>query len=197
MNDFGVPSVGHRFWLLCPYTRKMGLGDTSYLFDPWQTDGCCKQPANVCTSTIPCSKDSTWFGGNALWVFPAPSEYFTRPATREPYVAWPPPGYVPWQFIYNQWTITYPFADFSTATVSMTMGGKALGVASKADGGWYGDNAFIWNLKGNYTATNGLLLKQPPSQDVAIGVVIKNVNVLGQPAPLVIKYTVWAFNPAK
>ncbi|HYR58259.1 MAG TPA: CAP domain-containing protein, partial [Chthoniobacteraceae bacterium] len=70
IQDFGSPnaSAGHRRWILYPQTKTMGTGD------------------------IP--PDGSYQSANALWVA-MPDFGTTRPAVRDNFVAWPPPGFVP------------------------------------------------------------------------------------------------------
>lgn len=89
-------AVGHRGWILWPQRSEIGTGDV---------------PAGAGASTA-----------NALYVFGAESA--TR-QTRDKIsgyevVAWPPPGYVPYPVAYARWSLEYPGADFSVATVTMT-----------------------------------------------------------------------------
>jgi hypothetical protein len=82
MRDRGAGNdeAGHRRWLLYPWTRKMGVGSVDYY-----------------------SAAASAFGMSDVWVFDqanwfdADGYQLDRPATREEYVAWPPPGYVPYQ----------------------------------------------------------------------------------------------------
>ena len=77
MDEFGAgnAAVGHRRWILYPQTRNFGNGDV---------------PVN-----------GSNYAANALWVidgnFGGP-----RPTTREPYVAWPAPGYFPYELVPNR-----------------------------------------------------------------------------------------------
>src|SRR6185312_8522029 len=94
INDFGANNTeaGHRRWLLYPQTQTMGTGD------------------------IPAGNGFT--NANATWVLDG--NYGTaRPATRDGFVAWPPPGYVPYPVVFARWSFAYPNADFSTATVAV------------------------------------------------------------------------------
>ncbi len=70
MQDYGSgnTAVGHRRWILYPQTQNFGTGD------------------------IP--GGSGYSAANDLWVFDS-HIWDARPATREAFVAWPPPGYVP------------------------------------------------------------------------------------------------------
>ena len=62
---------------------------------------------------------------NATWVFDA-NYGGPRPATTEPYVAWPPPGYAPYPVVFPQWSFALSNADLSTASVTMQSNGVSL-----------------------------------------------------------------------
>jgi uncharacterized protein YkwD len=111
----GNEPVGHRRWILFPPQQAMASGD------------------------IPTNTRS-----NVLWVFATPGP---RPATPAG-VAWPPRGFVPYQVLpalSNRWSLSYPGAGFSTAVVTMSVGGMAIPVqidSHSANG--YGDNTLVW-----------------------------------------------------
>jgi len=117
--DFGTgnSAVGHRRWLLYPQTRIMGTGD------------------------VP--KQGPYYAANATWVFDG--HYFDpRPSTRTPYIAWPPPGYVPYTVVFPRWSISYPGADFSYAIVSMKSNGTVIAVSLEPVQPGYGENTLVW-----------------------------------------------------
>ncbi|MEZ4638989.1 MAG: hypothetical protein R2856_29185 [Caldilineaceae bacterium] len=91
--------VGHRRWLLLPQLRALGTGD------------------------IPGTE--TRLAANALWVVDA-SMRDPRPQTRDGFVAWPPPGFVPYPVVYPRWSFSYPNADFSQAKVHMQVNGADM-----------------------------------------------------------------------
>ena len=93
----GNEAVGHRRWVLYPQTQVMGTGDIP------------PQPGYAPTNALVVFDDHMWEA---------------RPATRDNFVAWPPPGYVPYQVVYPRWSFSYPKADFSNALVSMTSSGE-------------------------------------------------------------------------
>lgn len=95
----GNTAVGHRRWILFPATQTMGTGDV--VGADWQTTA------------------------NALWVFDD-HLWDPLPPTREEYVAWPPPGYVPYPVIFPRFSFSLEDADFSGATVTMTRNGASL-----------------------------------------------------------------------
>ena len=67
------------------------------------------------TGDVP-SANNLW---NDLWVFDT-NYSAPRPGTRDGFVAWPPKGYVPYQAVYPRWSFSYPGADFSGASVTMS-----------------------------------------------------------------------------
>jgi hypothetical protein len=156
MEDPGIDSVGHRRWILYPQTQTMGTGD------------------------IPSGSAS-----NALWIldsnFSGP-----RPSTRDEFVSWPPPGYVPYQVVFPRWSFSYPAADFSAATITMTSGGANISVAVAAIANGYGENSIVWIP--NY----GNILPKP-SKDTMFSVVIGNVLIGGTPHGF--EYAVTIFDP--
>lgn len=119
MRDDGSNNgpVGHRRWLLYPQTQTMGTGD------------------------IP--SDSGYLAANSIWVFDD-NMWEARPATRDDFVAWPPPGYVPYQIVPDRWSFSYPGADFSSAAVSMTCDGSALTITLETLASNMGENTLVW-----------------------------------------------------
>ncbi|MGC8988832.1 MAG: CAP domain-containing protein, partial [Verrucomicrobiia bacterium] len=150
MQDFGSNNyaVGHRRWLLYPQTRFMGTGDI-----PENANG----PAS-----------------NALWIMDSYGSQ-PRPATREQYVAWPPPGYVPYQVVSARWSFSYPKADFTAATVSVSSNGVPMETTIEPVRTGYGENTLVWYLTGLNTsqATDW----PRPSADVNWTVSIRNVQI--------------------
>jgi hypothetical protein len=85
---------------------------------------------------------------NSLWVF---GNTVSRPATPD-VIAWPPEGYVPYQVVYDRWSLSLnssPSASYGSATVTMTENGSpiSLSVVSTADNG-YCDNTIVWEPSG-------------------------------------------------
>ena len=165
MRDEGNSNypVGHRRWILYPQTQEMGTGDVNL--------------TNASPLPYPYA--------NALWVFDG--RWSTpRPATRDSFVAWPPPGYVPYQTIYPRWSFSYPQADFSAATVTMRDASGAaipLTIAPLANG--FGENTIVWN------PVNALPIGAPTA-DVPIDVAVSGVVINNQPQSF--SYRVTAFN---
>lgn len=160
--DWGTfnTAVGHRRWILYPQTTTFGTGD------------------------IPRSWQVYPYGANTLWVFDG-NFSAPRPQVRDEFVAWPPKGFVPYQIVYPRWSLSYPNADFSGATVSMTSGGKTVPVTveSKDDIG-YGENTIVWVPSGlNFPSTK-------PSKDTTYSVTVSNVRIGGSPRNFTYKVTV-------
>jgi uncharacterized protein YkwD len=117
MSDTGSnnTAVGHRRWILYPQTQKMGTGDVI----------------------------SGW-GWNSLWVFDNDNIWGARPETREAFVAWPPPGFVPVQVVYSRWSFSYARAGFSSSTVSMNCSGTDIPLTVYSIQNGYGENTIVW-----------------------------------------------------
>lgn len=151
--------VGHRRWILYPQTRYMGTGD------------------------IP--PQSGYPGAQALWVFDRDNMWGPRPDTREPFVAWPPPGYVPYQVVYPRWSFAYAGADFANASVTMTRNGQPIGVTVSPVVNGFGENTLVWELSES--------IPQPPAHDISFDVTVHNVVINGQTQQF--EYQVIIFNP--
>jgi len=165
-EDFGTnnQAAGHRRWLFYPQTEEMGTGD------------------------IP-RTDTAW-AANATWVVDLANISNPRPATREPYVCWPPPGFVPYPVVYARWSFTYPNANFTNAGVAMSSNGVPVAVTLEPVQTGYGENTLVWHPTGADTT-------QPwqwpcPGTDVVCAVLITNVSG-GVPASF--SYTVTVFDP--
>ncbi len=154
--------VGHRRWILYPPTQTMGTGD------------------------LPATGGQA---ANALWMFDS-STWGPRPATREEYVAWPPPGYVPYQVVYPRWSFSYPGANFSAATVSITRMGASVPVTLEPLADGYGDNTIVWIFQGMSSWDHW----PKPTADATYTVMVQNVQISGTPRSFT--YNVTVFDPA-
>ena len=159
----GNGAAGHRRWILYPQTQNMGTGDIP-------PDG--------------------GRASNALWVFDS-HMWEARPPVRDTFVAWPPPGYVPYQVVFARWSFSYPSADFSQASVTMTQDGQAVPVVQEAVANGYGENTIVWIPNG---MSNGQYWPQP-AQDTPYRVTINNVAIGGSPRSFT--YDVVVIDPAQ
>ncbi len=139
--------VGHRRWILYPPQQTMGSG------------------------SLPASNG--FMAADALWVL---GPFGERPPGTE-WVAWPPPGYVPYEVtprISRRWSFSYPRADFSHSTVSMTVDGVEVSVQlepQENDRG-YADNTLVWIPTGFPSI--------PPTTDLLCSVTVRDVVIGGQ-----------------
>jgi hypothetical protein len=150
--------VGHRRWILYPQTEWMGTGD------------------------IP--PTASYWSSNALWVFDE-NMWQPRPETREEYVAWPPPGYVPYQVVFPRWSFGYAGANFDEASVQMSSGGHSISVSVRPVVYAYGENTLVWEPD--------LSFGTPPAGDTAYNVVVQGVRIGGVPRNFA--YQVIVFDP--
>ena len=153
IHDFGINNtfVGHRRWILYPQTKQMGTGDIPSVSGYWQS--------------------------NALWIFDEKTFKDPRPETREEFVAWPPPGYVPYQVVYPRWSFSYDKADFSETTVSITSEGSSVSIVQHSVTYDYGENTIVWIPRG---LSSGSLWPQP-TKDKTYNVQVSNVLIDGTP----------------
>lgn len=149
--------VPHRRWLLYPRTRVMGTGDV---------------PGR-----------SGFLGANALMVWGPRS--LARPQTRDGFVAWPPPGYVPYQVVYPRWSFSYDGADFQRASVAMSRGDEAVLLAVMPLASGYGENTVVWQPE--------LAVGVAPQRDIWYTVLINDVRIEGVTHDF--SYTVIVFDP--
>lgn len=147
--------VGHRRYVLSPYVREMGVGDI-----PWTSNG----PAT-----------------NALWVF---DDWHGPRLTRDEFVAWPPPGYVPYQVVYPRWSLSYPAADFSRSAAAMTRNGQPISVQTNPPVNGYADNTLVWEPQVSFDTDT----------DTIYQVILRDVLINNQPRT--IRYEVILFDGA-
>ncbi len=166
--DFGANNyeVGHRRWILYPQTQVMGTGDV---------------PAQ-----------GSFKPANATWVFDA-NYGGPRPATRTPYVSWPPAGYAPYPVVYPQWSFSFPDADFSSATVNMKSNGVSVAVTLQPYEPNFGENTLVW-YQTALDPTSGNTVFPFSGTDTVYSVTVSNV-ITGAGSQN-FAYTVTVFNPA-
>lgn len=66
------------------------------------------------------------------------------PEPRDGFVAWPPPGFIPYQLVFARWSFSLRGADFSDAQVVMTIDGKNQSIIVEDIRNGFGDNTFVW-----------------------------------------------------
>jgi hypothetical protein len=168
--DFGASNyeVGHRRWILYPQTQVMGTGD------------------------VP--QQNSFSPANATWVFDA-NIYGARPATRTPYVPWPPAGYVPYQVVYPQWSFALSNADLSAATVTMRSNGVPVAVTQQSNYvTGFGENTLVW-YPTSLDPTSGSAVFPFSGTDTVYSITVSNV-VTGGAGAQIFAYSVTMFDPS-
>jgi hypothetical protein len=144
----GNTAAGHRRWLLYPQTQTMGTGD-------------------VAAAGTNATANATWvFDGN----YGGP-----RPATRTSFVSWPPAGYVPYPIVYPRWSFSYPGANFSSATVTMTSDGTNVPVRLETPATGVGEPTVVW-VPDNLNANDSAFRWPRPPADKTYAVTVSNVG---------------------
>lgn len=167
--DFGAKNneVGHRRWILYPPETVMGFGDVP------------GTPGHA--------------AANLTYVFD-PASFGARPATRQPYVAWPPEGFVPYPVAFPYWSFGLSNADLSAATVTMTSNGVPVTTAIQPYQTGFGENTLVWVPMGLDATTGGTLFPFSGT-DTVYNVTIGNINYNGA-TNLSYAYHVTLFDPA-
>ena len=166
IEDFGANNyiAGHRRWILYPQTQTMGTGDVA--------------------------ENGTFNSANATWVLDG-NYGGPRPATRQPFVSWPPPGYVPYPLVFVRWSFAYPNADFSAASVTLSTNGVAIPVALETLANGYGENTLVWHPT-NLNPSQSYAWPVPVT-DTVYTVTIQNAHLGATPTNFT--YTVTVFDP--
>jgi hypothetical protein len=168
MADYGPNNydVGHRRWILYPQTQVMASGDV---------------PAQ-----------GTNYAANATWIFDA-NLGGPRPATTEPYVAWPPPGYAPYPVVFPRWSFALSNADLSMASVTMKSNGVPVNVTMETNTNEPGENALVWHPSDLDPASNSTVFPFNGA-DTVYAITISNANTVAGPQSF--SYNVTLFDPA-
>jgi hypothetical protein len=165
--DYGANNneVGHRRWILYPPEIVMGVGDLPGV--------------------------DTNAAANLTYVFD-PASFGARPATRQPYVAWPPEGFVPYQVVFPYWSFALSNANLSAATVTMTSNGVAVATVIQPYETGYGENTLVWVPMGLDATTGGTSFPFSGT-DTVYNVTLSNINAGG--TILSYSYNVTVFDP--
>ncbi len=123
---------------------------------------------------------NSYNSANSLWVIGD----FKAPPTPL-FVAWPNRGYVPLGLVPARWSLSYPGANFSGATVTMTQGGNSVSApVIWYDDDGYGESTLVWTPSGLPAS----IVTDTPYQVTVSG--ISGTNV-----PTSYSYTVTLFDP--
>ncbi|WP_460527124.1 hypothetical protein [Chitinimonas naiadis] len=166
MRDPGIQNAGvnHRRWLLYPQTRFVGLGDIPQVDKRLAASGF--------------SAYDGLYAGN-------------RPPVRDEFVAWPPPGWVPYALVFARWSLSLPDADFSAAKVSLSLDGVSIPLLQEVNERGAGEPTLVWrpiNLAAEAAWPQ-------PRGDSHYRVEIGGISQAGRPRQ--IAYEVHVFDPAQ
>ena len=117
---------------------------------------------------------------NAIWVMGQ-----HKASATASFVAWPTIGFTPKNLVPARWSLSYPNANFGSASVTMRRNGVAvpLQIISSAQNG-YGENTIVWEPA-------GLVLNS--KEDQAYQVTVSNIGGAGIPTSY--SYSVSIFDP--
>ena len=157
----GNTAAGHRRWILYPPQGSLATGDVP-----------SSGPLNPASNDLVVLDVASWT---------------TRPATPVG-IAWPPAGFVPYQnlpSVSNRWSFSFPGADFSSATVTMTGPGGSIPVTLETVQNGFGDNTIVFRPTGVSYAN--------PVVDTSYTILVSGMTGGGVPAS--IQYTVTVIDP--
>lgn len=165
MTDSGSnnAAVGHRRWIVEPPTLTMDTGDVPPVNGQWSA--------------------------NSLTVISSDQDF--NATTRNPWVAWPNEGYIPYQLVPARWSFTLENANFSSAQVTVNKNGSPVNVTlENRNAGFFGDT-IVWLLEGSTINDRNSWPK--PDGDDAYTVTLSNVQYNGN--PVTYTYTVNVIDP--
>jgi hypothetical protein len=114
-------------------------------------------------------------------------------------VAWPPGGYVPYQVLpstSNRWSFSWPGANMSAATVSITKDGQPVAILGydSRDNFGYGDASIVF--RPNNVAASGTAVSYASPGPIDQTYVVTISGMTGGGAPASITYTVTVIDPS-
>lgn len=153
-------NVGHRRFILNSRLREVATGDVN--------------PVNT-----------NYYPTNALYVIGD----WLAPTNSPQFIAWPNSGYIPEAITPRLWSLSYPGADFSNATIHMQIVGDATidTTITNPEFGSYADNTIVWK------STNPSAIRSAEFEDVTINVTISNIIINGK--TISHDYSVTIINP--
>lgn len=168
LGAYGPPAIDG-------FMRDSGAGNAAVGHRRWFLYSRAQQMA---TGDIP--PNGSYNSANAVWVL---TDF--KPAPAPQFVAWPNRGYTPHDLVPSRWSLSYPGANFSSATVTMTQGGSPVStsIISNADSG-YGDNSIVWVPAG---------VPSSVTSDVTYQVSVTGISGSGVPSSY--SYAVTVFDP--
>jgi hypothetical protein len=155
--------VGHRRWILNPRSTDFATGDTPGLFD----GSTIRPPTNV------------------FYVIQNPAEL--SPVLPPKFVAYPNAGYFPAPLNTRFWSLSYPGANFSEATITMTTaGGVVVPVVKQPVQTGFGLPTVVWQVPASASAVS-------VAADTTFHVTVNGITGTGVPSSH--SYTVTLIDP--
>lgn len=152
----GNEMAGHRRWLLYSRAQEMGTGD------------------------VPVTNLPSPTSANAIWVI---GNFKAAPAPQ--FVPWPNAGFIPQSLVPVRWSLSYPGANFTGATITMTQGVTSVPVTIISNGVTnVADNTIVWVPAGIPAAV---------TNDLPYTITVTGITGAGVPAAT--SYTTTIFNP--
>lgn len=149
-NGSNNSSVGHRYSTLLPTTTQMGTGDIPEVGE---------HRARHVSHWVDRDHSAPWG------------------AVRDEFIAWPPPGYVPYQIVFPRWSLFYQGADFTAATVDMSKGNVPVSVRIDSRNNDY-RQSIVWIPEG-YDPDEYSQIWEHVDEDTTYSVAIRNVLING------------------
>ena len=112
------------------------------------------------------------FRVNVLYLITSSNLNAARPGPRDGFVAWPPPGYVPYQVVHPYWSFSIAGADLISASVRMLKDGMPISVTVAPVVMRYGDNTLAWVPLGLDAGDSTVRWPQPESGHESVYTVI-------------------------
>lgn len=172
-SNLGLTSYGAS--AIDGYMEEFGAGNSSVRHRRWILYSRAKEMG---TGDVPATSQKP--SANALWIL---TDH--KPTAVPQFVAWPNAGFIPQNLVPARWSLSYPAANFGSATVSMTRNGLPVQVSivSRSDAN-VGDNTIVWEPSN---------LPAPSRADEVYSITVSNISGTGVPTSY--SYTVTTFHP--
>ena len=92
------------------------------------------------------------------------------------FVAWPPPGYIPYVVVWGRWSFTLPIADFSNATVAVVNDSGPVETEIIHNR----DSAIVWAMDGDSHSWPHI---RPLNGDLCYAMTISGIQIGGETQP--------------
>ena len=155
--------VGHRRYILHSLLQEVATGDVT------------------ATGSNYFSANTLYIRGNLLGSANNP------PAPAPQFISWPNSGFIPEAIVPQHWSLSYPEADFSSATISMRdKHDNSINTTITSRRVGYGDNAIVWK-------PNSASISSTEFEDATYHVTISNIIINGNSSSH--NYSVTIINP--